>query len=218
MIKKTACAFFFSCIFLANCFSQDSIPKTNQRYFGIQANQLLRQILNFSSSNSAINNPYLLTYSVNNPMTGWGINLGWGYNYNQITDGDAFTQRKTTISDLAFRIGFEKKRRFGKHWILSSGIDAVIDAQSNKTKTTTPGAAGSVATKNTTNGIGLGPRLALYFNVSEKILVGTELTYYFKALNTRTKVSGNFQQPDITDSLNKLQLNLPAAIFLVLKL
>ena len=216
MIKGTVIALLFCSSFVA--ISQDSIPKTTNKYFGIQANQLLRQILNFSSSNTTVANPYLLTFQNNNPQTGWGLNLGWGFNYNQISDGDAFTLRKTTISDLAFRIGCERKRNFGKHWILSSGVDVVVDAQSNKTKTTDSGGANGVETKNTTRGVGIGPRLGLYYDVSEKIQIGTEMTYYFKSLTTKTTVSGDFQQPDVEENLHKFQLNLPAALFLVLKL
>src|SRR5688572_22237944 len=134
MFKKIPLIVSFS-FFVFSATAQDTLTSTSNHYVGVQVNQLIRQILNFSGGSSSINNPYLLTYAVNSPQTGWGANFGLGYTFNEFNDGDAFIQRKTKINDFFFRVGFEKKSKFGRHWILSAGMDVLADLQNNSTTT-----------------------------------------------------------------------------------
>jgi hypothetical protein len=182
-------------------------------YLGLQANQLLRQILNFGGSSSAINNPFLLTYSTNN-ASGAGGNFSLGYNYTQTNDGDAITRREVTNSDFNFRAGLEKKSRLGKRLILAAGGDIVYQSLKVKTKVT-DNFSGNFSTVNKTSGFGFGPRLSIYFQITDNFLVATEANYYLKFLNQTFDVNpGDKEEEDV----KQLQLNVPAAIFLVLKL
>lgn len=218
MLKKLP----LSIIFLACVFSgtaQDPKTKNSSHYVGVQVNQLIRQIFNFSGGSSSINNPYLLTYAVNSTETGWGANFGLGYTFNEFNDGDAFTQRRTKINDFFFRVGFEKKSRFGKHWILSAGGDVLTDLQNNSTTTKQGGDPQfNAVTKNKSVGFGLGPRVTLNYEITDKMLVGTEATYYFKSIKNTIENNNGFGGSDKTEEkLKRFQFNVPAVVFLILK-
>jgi hypothetical protein len=217
MFRKTTLAIGFVLCF-SSAFAQDSIPKITRQYVGVQVNQLIRQILNFGGS-AAVNNPYLLTYAVNSRSTGWGANFGLGYTFNEFKDGDAFTQRSTKINEFYFRIGFEEKSRFGKHWIISAGVDAIAELKNNSTTTRQgdPGAP-EFKTKNKSNGFGLGPRVTLNYELTDKILLGTEVTYYFKSTTNKITNSGGFgPSSDTEEKFKSFQFNSPTVLFLILK-
>lgn len=218
MLRKTCVSFLFIG-FVVSAFAQDTIPGRSTHYVGVQINQLIRQVLNFSSSSTAVNNPYLLTYAVNSRQTGWGANFGLGYTFNEFNDGDAFLERNTKINDFFFRVGFEKKSSLGKRWILSSGIDAVVDLQNNTTKTVQGNDPNTtVETKNKNNGWGLGPRASLNYIATDRIWVGTEITYYFKSLkNTIETDAVNGIDDKTTDKTKRFQFAVPAVIFMIVK-
>ncbi|MBX2965145.1 MAG: hypothetical protein KF845_03300 [Cyclobacteriaceae bacterium] len=214
MVKKLFASILFVG-FATIVFGQDSLSRKNY-YVGLQANQLIRQLFNFGGTNTAVNNPYLLTLSSNNPQTGRGSNFGWGYTYNQFNDGDAFTQRKTSINDFFFRVGFERKRSFGKKWIISTGMDAIIAREKNTTEVMQSGFKSK--TVNQSNSWGLGPRVTLNYHVTEKILLGTEANYYFKATKSTIENSGiGTSTNKTTEKQKNFQLNVPAVLFVILK-
>jgi hypothetical protein len=68
--------------------SQDSIvkPKKFDHYIGLQANELLRQLVSLSDNNTEINNPYLLTYTLLASKHQVGIQLGFGFDVNESKD------------------------------------------------------------------------------------------------------------------------------------
>lgn len=224
------------------CFSQtDSV--TNRKavhYLGVQANQLLRQLVNFGGSTTVISNPYLFVWSVNSRESGWGLNTGMGFNLNEFTDGDATNKRNSSINDLNFRVGFEKKSTIGKKWMTSWGFDVVHQNLSNTTTTTTifnpntPTNNTVVDTKSSTTAWGFGPRFTLSFQISNKILLGTEATYYYRSGSnsivatttntfTTTNQFGNqvtnttTNKTDNSSDFKSFQFNLPVALFLMLK-
>ena len=220
MFKKTSVSIFLAW-FVLTAFAQDTVQHKAIHYVGVQANQLIRQLFSLSNASSAINNPYLLTYSINSASTGSGVNFGLGYTFNESTDGDAFNERKNKISDFFFRVGYEKKSNFGKHWVLSAGIDAVVDLQNNTTRTRSGSGQGvpEVVTKNKNNGWGLGPRVTLNYTITDKMLLGTEVTYYFKSIKNTIEVSGAgaILNEETDESFKRFQLNVPAVLFLILK-
>jgi hypothetical protein len=219
MVKKTSLSILFAW-FVVSAFSQDAPQKNSQSYVGVQINQLIRQIFNFGNSSSAVNNPYLLTYAVNSNQTGWGLNLGMGYTFNEFNESDAFSSRKTSINDLFFRIGFEKKSGFAKNWVISSGIDLVTELQNNTTRTNQAGGGqgGGSKTVNRSSGVGLGPRVTLNYSISDKMMVGTESTYYFKSIKNTVVNSDDFQgTQEATENLKRFQFVPPTVIYLILK-
>ena len=219
---------------LAFAQEEEPVKKSNQ-FIGFQANQLIRQILNFGNTGSAVNNPYALTFSANSIGTGRGINIGIGYSFNQSNDGDAFTHREIKVDDFFFRLGWERKRALSGQWVISYGIDVVGEVLKNRTETSNSGNDFVVETTSRSSGTGFGPRFTLNYELTEKIWVGTEVNYYYVAGKDNSEVRTTFTttefdpftgQPrqvrhtEVTESSEKskrFQFNVPAVIFLILK-
>lgn len=193
-------------------------PKKAYQYVGVQANQLLRQLFNFGGSTPAIVNPYLITYAVNSSGNGVGLNVGFGYNYNKFSSGDAITPRESTISTFAMRLGVERKFNLGKRWFASYGLDFLVENSSDKTETKFNQGQGVppfvTTTESTVNNTGFGPRLTLNFNITEKIILGTEAAYYYKSGDTTQKATS---QPTTTSTTRSFNFAVPAVLFVVLK-
>jgi hypothetical protein len=201
--------------------------KVVDHYIGIQANQLLRQLFNLSNNSSAVVNPYLINYSLNSIRTGWGLNAGIGYTVNSsdVTQGNVTTDAK--INSFSFRIGVERKVLLSKKWMVSYGLDLLADKNDNTTTSTTQFSGQTNATEIDliTKDSGFGPRFTLNYYVTPKIILGTEASYYYKAINVHQKTSntssgsgGTSSSSDETDQ-NQKQFNFvtPAIIFLILK-
>lgn len=206
-----------------------------QHFVGVQANQLIRQILNFSEDNSTIDNPFLLTYSTN-WGSGLGINVGLGYEFGEISTKDGQIERKTNNDDFSLRVGPEKKFWLGKKWLASAGMDVIIDRQKRETTNTTETDFGKtdITTKSKISGWGVGPRMAISFQVTKSIFLGTEATYYFKKLKNKgevissitfkgTDIEGNeietteSETTETEDKTKQLSFSVPAVLFLILK-
>jgi hypothetical protein len=218
--------------------AQDETPvaKKSDHYVGLQANQLIRQIFNFSNSSSAINNPYLLTYAVNSVATGAGFTAGFGYNFLEAKDGDQAFDRTTTTNDIFFRMGFEKKTMLAKKVIFSLGVDIVLDRQklAIETKEKTQ-SQNNFESSTRTTGTGLGPRLTINYQLTDKIIIGTEANYYYKSFTidkSQTDVFFETQFDPITgqqrqvrrtnetkdsEKQKRFQFNSPAVIYLIIK-
>ena len=195
---------------------QDSTSKTVNHYFGVQANQLIKQLFNLSNSTSTVNNPYLLVYALNSIETGWGLNVGFGYAYNQFKEKNAFQDRETNINNYFFRVGIERKTNLGKKWILSGGFDITNDNQKNKTKNINTGSTFETETKS--KGWGFGPRATLNFKITNRILLGTECTYYFRFGKNSLKTTSSFSPPEETSDKSKQFLfTVPAVLILIVK-
>ncbi len=238
MLKKICWILVAAMFGQLNVFAQDETQpvKTANHYIGIQANQLIRQIFNFSGSSGAINNPYFLTYQVNSIRTGAGLNVGFGYTFSEIDNGDDFVDRTTTNNDFFFRVGFDKKSKLTPRWIVAWGLDFVVDAEKNSTKTEEKTQSKSkFESTSKINGRGFGPHFNLSYRINDKILIGTEANYYFKASTedrdeTSSFVSIEFdpftgQQREVRHNNNNstsqkfknFQFNAPAVIFVILQ-
>lgn len=195
---------------------QDSTYKKTNHYFGVQANQLLKQLFNLNNSNAVVDNPYLLVYSFNSVQTGWGMNFGLGYTFNEFKEGDDILRKETKINNYFFRVGFEKKTNLGKKWIFSGGIDITNDNQKNNTKTTSSGSTAETDTKS--KGWGIGPRVTLNYKITDRIILGTECTYYFRAGKNTLKSSSSFGPiEETTDKEKQFLLTVPAVLILIVK-
>jgi hypothetical protein len=155
-------------------------------YAGVQANLLLRELLNFSDNNDPIANPYLLIFSAHSVKTHWGLNLGFGYRFNRVKDVNTPADHVSDINDLFFRLGIGRKVEFGKRFEAGYGFDFLLDYLADKTTTVTildqiSQVDSTVSETNSrTTAFGGGFQGSLAFRITPKILLGTEATYYFK--------------------------------------
>ncbi|MFY0607807.1 MAG: hypothetical protein JXR10_13905 [Cyclobacteriaceae bacterium] len=199
---------------------------STKHYFSIQANQLIRQLLNFGGSSPAVNNPYLLTYSFEK-QNGVGVSIGLGLEADNFEDGDAFSQRETSFTDFSMRIGFDKKSLLGKKFLLGVGLDLLFQANNNETTSTFNFNNGNFSTNETTvittnvsKGFGFGPRLNLSYELTQNILIGTEASYYFKSINTSSE-SENDDNPssDFSEEFTNtsFKMVLPSVLYLTFR-
>ncbi len=215
-------------------FGQTDVAATPDKithYTGLQVNQLLKQIVNFGNSPS-VNNPYLLKYSLRFNQTQTQINVGFGYNYSQQKEKNGL---KSDLSNLDFRLGYGKAYSIGKKFEFGIGIDGVLKAQNIQTVNVQSFNFGSgldstiTTSKSVAMGYGLGPQVTLTYAITDRILIGTEASYYFirskQTLEVQEKnYSSSFGGPEIlTVTTQKdetkgmdLNLQLPVALFLII--
>jgi opacity protein-like surface antigen len=196
--------------------AQDAVKaqKRSVHYVGVQANQLTRQLFNFGGSSSSINNPYLITYAVNSVRSGWGLNYGLGYTHIELRNEDPFNPLETTINDFFVRLGVERKVPIGVKWITSYGLDILRESEKNITESRNS-QSGNFKTETRNRGTGIGLRFTLNYNISEKILLGTEATYYYKSMKETRKGTS---VPEETEKFKEFTFTVPVALFLILKL
>ena len=208
-------------------------------YVGVQANQLLRQLINLNVSNAPVSNPYLFTYALISTKCSWGIQAGVGYNYQHAKDKLSPSNQDSKISDAFYRFGIVHQFVFGKKWEASAGLDYVGSYQSDKTFTFLTTEFGnqmkdSSATVSTSliKSKGEGLVLRLSYHLSEHILLATESTFYVQDTETKNSVLNSdtrlFSQTpeDNVYTLSATNSNtentafiitIPVAIFLTIK-
>ncbi len=195
-------------IMLSSVFAQenDSTKKVTDHYFGLQVNALYREVLSFNNNNATINNPYLFTYSFNNKTNGWGMSFGLGYTVDKFTDGDEAFSRDTGNSDFNFRIGLEKKSMIAKKMMVGVAFDILYGRNMNNTTTkseidfggTGPKGVSNVSTEVTNSTLGFGPRISFNYMITDRFMIGTEATYYYK----RAKVEQLFESSSLRYDFN----------------
>lgn len=182
-------------------------------YVGLQANQLIQQVFNFSNDDTESGNPFVFTYAFNTVQKGSGMSFGLGYLSNKVEDLDQGLKRTTKTSDIHFRIGYEKKSFVGKRLIVGYGLDFLLNHGVDETKIDN----GGLEFNTKTNGFGFGPRMPILLKISEKIFVGTEMSWYFR----QERSDSDF--PSLPTSESELVsrsfiLQMPTAIFLTFNL
>ena len=164
--------------------------KSYDQLVGVQLNGLIKQVFNFGNNNSNTPvNPYLLTYSINSRKTGWGLRAGIGYNYNSTSSDDGITATTTKINDLSIRLGIEKAFMLSDKWSAGVGIDGVFNSNNDNTSNTVKqGDTTTTATKTDMSSFGGGPMGWLRFHVTDKVLIGTEASFYYVSGTQNTTI------------------------------
>jgi opacity protein-like surface antigen len=236
MIQKTLASLALACLCAAASAQTITPAQPKVRYVGLQANQLLRQLFSFGNS-TAVNNPYLLTFSVNRDSVGPGLNLGIGYTFDEVKTGDAVFERVTKLNTLAFRIGYDYKYALSRKFITSAGIDFLVRRSSSDSEVTSNDQfnKSKINSNNKDTGFGFGPRATLNYHLTDRLLIGTEATWYFTSSKNTSKVVSKFtttefdpitgqqikvnhtETTESDDDLKKLEFNVPAVIYLILR-
>ena len=200
-------------------------PQADQ-YFGVQINDLVRQVFNFSSTTNAVTNPYLLTYSINSKTSGVGFRTGVGYNYTSTSSNDGINAVNTKLNDLSFRAGIDKIIKLTGKWTAGVGIDLVLNMNDDHTTDVVNSTFGgqNTDTKTNTTTYGLGPMGWLRYNITPRILVGTEASFYFITGQQKQTISvtdpnnPGFSVPTTTTNMiSQGTINTPVVLFLMVK-
>jgi hypothetical protein len=228
---------------IAYCFvigySQDSIApaKKFDTYIGVQANELINQIINLNNSNTTIPNPYLLNFSINLHKTGWGIEAGIGANITTSKDVNAPVLNETDVNNTFFRIGIGRTMMVTKKLQVGYYLDFKMDNQVDKSISgtinviSTQESDSTIATTTTKGvGIGFGPKFQLGFYLTRRLMLGTEISYYYTTTklkqnsNTTNYITNSFG-PNSTSIINSnfetdgssFNITFPTALFLIFK-
>lgn len=204
--------------------------KKLEHHVGVQVNELVRQVVNLNgNNNSANNNPYLLTYNINSIKTGWGLRLGVGCSFKSFATDDGITKNESDLNDKSLRLGVEKAFKLSERWSTGVGVDLLYSSNNDFTSVVTRSISDTVTTK--TNSVvgnfGGGVMGWLRFNITSRIQVGTEASFYYTAGNNKQEISvtqraqtGPFPTTKVTTT-SKIDnnttngvINLPVALFL----
>ncbi len=183
--------FTLSCILAAGCMqnvyaqqeavSQTKHEKTHDHYVGVQLNGLIRQVINFNNNTSTTPvNPYLLIYSVNSIKSGWGLRAGVGYNYNSSTVKDGITEAVSKLNDIHARVGIEKRFKLSEKWSAGAGLDGLFNNNDDYTSATVHSFdTTTTITKSKLPTFGGGAMGWIRYSITDRILVGTEASFYY---------------------------------------
>ena len=209
------------------------LPKTKKfdHKVGVQVNELIRQVFNFSNTASTVHNPYLLIYTVNHTRTGLGIRAGVGYTLRNINDDNGINKSETHINDVKARLGFEKAFKLSERWSAGAGLDFVYSNANNRTKNVLNSFdSTTTVTKTLVSNYGGGPMVWLRYHITPRVLIGTEMsTYYTSGFDKKTVeitkkgfTPGPSPRPQFNttishsdDKLSDVVMNLPVALYLI---
>jgi len=230
-MKKALCTLLtllaFDSISFAQSESQAASPKKFRHHVGVQINELVRQVFNFSNNNATNNNPYLLVYSINSAKTGWGARVGVGYTYRSFTEDDGSNKKESDINTMQFRLGAEKAFALSGKWSAGIGIDGLYNRDDNYTASTTKAFDTSLTiTKTDVSSFGGGAMGWLRYHLTDKVIIGTETSFYYVTGNQKMDISittKSFGNP-ITSSTSKVDnkvsegvFRMPVAIYLMIR-
>jgi len=231
-MKNTILVFLLAISF-HNCFAQASANQTDDKlydhYVGAQIGPLIMHLFNSSANSIGSGNPYIITYSMNNRETGWGIRAGIGCNFLTNSTATSYGNTTTSNNDLEFRAGVEKIFEITDKWNAGAGVDITVNYNNDETSATNNQAVYDTNTTiNKTLSLNYGGGLfgKINYHLSKKILLGTECSYYYvvgKNNQTAELVQRNGGSPPTTTesksnpAYSKGAISYPIVIYLLLK-
>lgn len=193
--------------------TSDLKPARFRKYFGVEANQMIRQMFNFGGNSTEVVNPYLLQYALNAASTGRGFSVGFNYNRTRLQDNPITTPRESLQRNVFWRFGYDRKENWGKRWRTVRGFDLIFGSE--KMLTTTSAQSGptlEIATR--TSSWGMGPRLGLMFMLSNRVSLATETTYYLRFITDKQSLTS---QPSSWQKTSDARLTLPTTLLLTVR-
>jgi hypothetical protein len=211
--------------------STNSDTKLFEHSIGLQVNQLIRQVLNFSNSTANANtNPYLLNYSIRSLKTNWGLRVGFGYNYNSSITDNGITKSESKINDLQFRLGVERVFELSDRWTAGAGIDGLLNINNDKTTSVVISSDTSTSVSNTSVGsYGFGAMSWIKYSITDNISIGTEASFYYTTgkqkqdiTTTQQSTSGGqtsyfISSSNSSNDISTGTISLPVAIFISIR-
>lgn len=205
-------------------YAGDSTKAFNNRFIGLQANQLLKQFLSFNSSTAINTNPFLLTFS-NCNAKGRGFSMGTGLNFSDESSTDGVTSTQINNRNLVFRFGFEAKYFLSERWIPFWGLDFHLGGTYTRISTQQFQTFQTNTTTIATTNLFFGPAIrgGVLVSLSKHLLLGTEGFFNFKIAFQQVNSSSNFASaggvPNSSRSIPlNLGINVPTAIFMIVKI
>lgn len=212
-------------------------PKLVDHYFNVQANRILKELINFSTATSQNNNPYFFNYGAFLNKSGWGARAGIGADYVKQVNKDA-TNKVSKSSTLDFRIGIGKKIHinnnmevgfsldYTKHYLYSEINSISVEDFFSQIDSI------SAESRKQVKGYGFGPEIDFSIKLAKNLWVGTEMTYYYNrfvekenntSLSSTTQISTNttiysYLNSKLEFERESFSFTIPVAVFLILKI
>ncbi len=234
LLKLSALTAAILCVHAADAQTESTTAaheKTFQHHIGVQVNELVKQVFNFSNNTTTTKNPYLLTYNLNFKKSGWGIRVGAGYNKQQLHTDDGITKKSTDINTINARFGFEKAFKLGGRWTTGIGADGIYSNDENSTSATIRSSDSTkTVTKSTTSGYGGGAMGWLRYAITSNVVIGTEASFYFTESKDKQDITitqynrfGGTGQTVVTtksaidDKTSEMVFSLPVVLYLYIR-
>jgi hypothetical protein len=229
-MKRSALIIFLT-IACLNSLAQST---TNQKdgelfnhYIGAQIGQLIMHLFNSNVNSIGNGNPYLFTYSMNNKKTGWGFRAGIGCNFVDNSTANTNGTVVTNNNDAQLRAGVEKTFKLSNKWEAGTGFDLILNYNNDYTSNSYQNYydTGTTTTKTLTTTYGGGVFGKVNYHLSNKILLGTEGSFYY-VTGTSNQTVDNFSSNNGTPltsetkskpGFSKGNISLPIVIYLLLK-
>lgn len=193
--------------------TSDLKPARYRQYFGVEANQLIRQMFNFGGNSSQVINPYLIQYALNATSTGRGFTLGFNYNRSHLKDNPVTTPRESLERNIFWRMGYDRKVNWGKRWRTVRGFDLILGSVTMLTTTSSQsGPTLEIATRSSS--WGLGPRFGLQFNLSSRVVLATETTAYLQFTTHKQSLTAS---PSSWQKRSDFHITLPTTLLLTVR-
>lgn len=187
---------------------------------GIQANLLLQQFISFNSNSSINNNPYLFSYSINNPRTGDGFAFGTGLSVIQSSTNDGVASITVQNINVSLRVGYEKKYLQKYKFIPFWGVEMGMGGLNNKTVSTLNQSFNNSSTTIETTKYFFGPsfRSGLNYSLSRHIMLGTEFFFNAQIAWTQTNtINGGLRSSSESVVPFNIGFQAPTALFLMFR-
>ncbi len=211
---------------------QDTTLVKKQREIGLNATNFINSFISFNDQSGAPGN-YLFSYRIYSEQ-GNIFRFGFDLDLNRLktTDENTPDEESNRVSRLALRAGSEKQIHLPKRWTLFLGYDIIGGISRNRLESTVllidpftgdPGILQDITRKIDTWNLGTGPCIGIQFNISDRIGVFTESTFYLNYSTSTEKLesmSTSFPVPEVDKKTNTLGFNigLPTAIFFFVKI
>ncbi len=214
------------------CLAQSANDKKDEpvfdHYLGAQVGQLIMHLFNSNANSIGTGNPYLVTYSMNNHKTGWGIRFGAGLNATANSTAGASSLTTTDNTDFQFRAGIEKVIEIAPKWTAGTGFDLIINSQNDNNTVNNFNQYDTTLTTTKTKVLSFGGGVfgKINYHLGKRILIGTEGSLYYttgtknQTVDVTTTYSVNpstFTESKTRPGIHQGNFNLPIVVYLILK-
>lgn len=186
-----------------------------EHLIGVQLNELIRQVSLNDATETAVQNPYLITYMYNSLKDNWGVRIGLGLQTGTSAPGNFFgVDTLSKVFNLNLRFGFMKSIRLADKLVCGLGGDLVFYHVDRTTSENASFGFGGDRKLNI-DGYGGGPVASVRYEFTRHISVGTETSFYY-TFGTQKVSDGSFTSHD--EKISNGSFNLPIALYFIIKI
>ena len=186
---------------------EDSTVATKHKFeLALNITSTLSNFLGNSNNNSLLSDPYILGLKYEIAKSHY---LRSGFNIKSRKVSESFGERIVLENDYRMRIGWEKRFKMAKRFVVYAGLDLVGGYNYSDVKTSggSFGFASQIITRQTS--YGGGPLLGLMFQLNKRVSLSTEASLYYNQLKTYRLLNLGFPNPTAVESTVNGYILLP---------